>query len=143
MSICAIYIYYQDVNLQSNLFSGTFDPPKSFFSGLGNLADRWPKHIVKAVKNTYLNEEDKGEKFVTLANDPVSPSTAESTSIATNPAKVNLAAVPVGGQNIRPEDAALSPVNAIDESVPSSDRQIVIRGISIPRKPTPPGSEGE
>ncbi|PWN33307.1 ABC1-domain-containing protein, partial [Meira miltonrushii] len=108
---------------------------------LGNLADRWPKHIIKAMENTYASNQDENGKFVTLANDPVSPSATNSTGLETDPSKINLAAEPVGGQNVRSEDPALSPVNALDENTPLAERPINFRGISVPRKPSPPGPE--
>lgn len=114
-----------------------------FLSGLGNLADRWPKHIIKAMENTYAKNKDENGKFVTLANDPVSPSTTKSTGLKTDPSNVNLAAQPVGGQNVRSGDPALSPVKALDENTPLADKPIIVRGISVPRKPNPPGPEGE
>jgi hypothetical protein len=110
---------------------------------LGNLADRWPKHIVKAMENTCTEEKSENGKFITLANDPVSPSTIESTGLSTEPSKINLAAEPIGGQNIRSQDPALSPINAMDENTILSERPINVRGISVPRKPNPPGPEGE
>lgn len=95
------------------------------------------------MENTYANSKDENGKFFTLANDPASPSTTKSTGIATDPSKISLAAEPVGGQNIRTEDPALSPLKAMDENIPLAERPIIVRGISVPCKPNPPGPEGE
>ena len=95
------------------------------------------------MENTHANAKDKDGKFLTLANDPASPSTTKSIGIATDPSNISLAAEPVGGQNIRTEDPALSPRNAMDENTPLAERPIIVRGISVPCKPNPPGPEGE
>ena len=93
----------------------------SFFrlTGLGNLADRWPRHIVKALENTQKLDEDSQEekgKFITLANDPSFTSTLNTTQSDVHPSEVDLKAKAIGGQNVREGDVALSPVSAIDQN---------------------------
>lgn len=110
-------------------------------TGLGNLAARWPRHIVEAIRQQDIRDNPDG--FTTLAASPVGPSMS---SVPPDPTgkvgadKINLQATPGAGE--RHDAKAESPLTAMDIATSRGIPQR-IRGISIPRKPDPPGAEGE
>lgn len=115
--------------------------------GLVNLADRWPRHILDSVEQSLQKDSVNDGSFVTLAADPKSPSIAGTPDTSAKDSKADLRAQSVGGQNVRPSDAAENPITAREESLESSTnvakQPVTIRGVTVPRKPDPPGPEGE
>lgn len=90
---------------------------------------------------------DDKESFTSIASTPVSPSMS---SVPPNPNKrvdanhIDIQVKPVGGE--KSSAAAESPLTAMEDlatnrSGPGTSHEI--RGISIPKKPDPPGPEGE
>lgn len=114
--------------------------------GLGNLADQWPRHVLNAVeanKDT-LDANGNRDEYVTLASEPQATSMARPTM--ENEKTVDLRTKAAGGEKSRPSDAAESPLTAPTSTSDSTALHggfIVIRGIQVPRRPNPPGPEGE
>jgi hypothetical protein len=105
------------------------------------LAARWPRHIAEAVEKQ--NIEEGSDNFTSIASSPVGPSMA---SIPPDPnAKMDanstdLEAKPAGGE--KKSITAESPITAMDLAT-NRGTPHTIRGVSIPKKPDPPGPEGE
>lgn len=108
---------------------------------------------MSAVERNVQEGSDRSDgTFVSIASEPAATSMSSTPpdpqATGTDKAsQANLRTEPVGGQNVRPSDAAESPTTAREDSTePSSNvasKPVQVRGISVPKKPTPPGPEGK
>lgn len=115
----------------------------NLFAGLGNLAARWPRHIVEAIK-AQEETDNSDDGFTTLASTPVSSSMSSTPSEPikkVDTSEVDLQAEPSQGE--KGSAKAESPITAMDLAMNKGQTAKVVRGIKVPIKPPPPGPEGE
>jgi hypothetical protein len=110
-------------------------------TGLGNLAARWPRHILEAVEEQNKQQGDEG--YISLASTPVSPSmTSVPADTEAKSTDVDLKAKPSAAEKEGVD--AESPKTAMDLAKRRKEPVVhTIRGITVPTKPSPPGPEGE
>jgi aarF domain-containing kinase len=97
-----------------------------------NLADRWPRHIVKAVEMSSPAETE--EAYTTLApnSNPAAPSVGDTLAASDSQQKLQTTPLP-----------AQQPSKAEDPRTVEAPKaaSLAIRGVRIPQRPPPPGPE--